>query len=768
MTTTNYLSGYAFAKKVGDQIHVFEPNAGVADNLPVVANGSDTPRTLKDRFADVVNVKDFGAVGDGVTDDTKAIQAALDRAGVVFFPEGVYAKSDALCIKSDTTVIGHGATIKNIVGTASRWMTNGRCLAPSDMTEYDSTHDIAIIGLTFAGNGSDPNGSVGIGYCKNLTISGCRFINTGHWHAIELMSVDGATISGCQFSGYYSVGGVDSSIGEAIQLDASYSSGSPGPLGSGNGLPCRRIVVEKCYFNGLPVGIGSHYAVSDGIIYDVYVRYCSFEDCKKGVSFKSVRGVTLDGNAFYNCTLPIEAAEITKEASADSTGALSNVALPCSSWKILNTRVKVFSSSSPVIKVGERVPTPSSEDSLLPFYDLEIDRLVVETEDTATEASANVLDINRVSNLAIRDVLINTGKGFSTHAMYLPGCTDVDISGCVFVLDDSRQQAITTLTGSTYFIPQAVSVHDNRVVSSKRGFNLSNCGYVSVVRNAVSASNIGINILAASSASICSNRVVSADCGINLGGGSADVTLADNSISAPTPYSGSTIWNEKHGVPFGDIALNSQNRRVSSVGANLKLSHIGDDGDHDVLTVFYDASTQNPKVYPEGDGVALLGGASRRWSQIYAATDAINTSDARVKAAVANPDEALMRAWGKVNFRVFQFKDAVEKKGAGARLHVGVIAQQVIEAFASEGLDATRYGLLCYDKWDDEYEDVEVVDTPEVVAEDGAVTPAQTHIERRLVTPAGDRYGIRYGEALALECAYQRWRLDKIEAALKQ
>jgi hypothetical protein len=33
-------------------------------------------------------------------------------------------------------------------------------------------------------------------------------------------------------------------------------------------------------------------------------------------------------------------------------------------------------------------------------------------------------------------------------------------------------------------------------------------------------------------------------------------------------------------------------------------------------------------------------------------------------------------------------------------------------------------------------------------------------------TPAGDRYGIRYEEALALECAYQRWRLAQIEARL--
>lgn len=89
-----------------------------ADDAEVTATGSTTVRTLANRFADVINVKDYGAVGDGVTDDTAAIQAAFDYAitknqATVFFPAGKYLCNSRISVSSGTSlsILGNDATI---------------------------------------------------------------------------------------------------------------------------------------------------------------------------------------------------------------------------------------------------------------------------------------------------------------------------------------------------------------------------------------------------------------------------------------------------------------------------------------------------------------------------------------------------------------------------------------------------------------------------------------------------------------------------------
>jgi hypothetical protein len=98
---------------------------------PITATGSTTARTLENRFADVVNVKDFGAVGNGVADDTAAIQAAINSVattgGDIFLPSGNYkTTSELLVANGDTCISGENVLSTRITRHAPR---NQRSLA---------------------------------------------------------------------------------------------------------------------------------------------------------------------------------------------------------------------------------------------------------------------------------------------------------------------------------------------------------------------------------------------------------------------------------------------------------------------------------------------------------------------------------------------------------------------------------------------------------------------------------------------------------------
>jgi hypothetical protein len=101
----------------------FPQGLGNISNSTAIATGSTTARSLANRFADVVNVKDFGAVGDGIADDRDNIQAAIDAVGTsgsVYLPAGIYKINEAIFIKrSNISIIGDGVGVTEIVMGAS-------------------------------------------------------------------------------------------------------------------------------------------------------------------------------------------------------------------------------------------------------------------------------------------------------------------------------------------------------------------------------------------------------------------------------------------------------------------------------------------------------------------------------------------------------------------------------------------------------------------------------------------------------------------------
>ncbi len=67
-----------------------------------------TTRTSGDKFNDLVSVRDFGAVGDGLADDTLALQRALSAHDTVFVPNGIYLITGTVTLGERQSLIGAG------------------------------------------------------------------------------------------------------------------------------------------------------------------------------------------------------------------------------------------------------------------------------------------------------------------------------------------------------------------------------------------------------------------------------------------------------------------------------------------------------------------------------------------------------------------------------------------------------------------------------------------------------------------------------------
>jgi hypothetical protein len=132
----------------------------------------------------VVSVKDFGAVGDGATDDTAAIQAALTAAGAaggatVYLPGGTYKLTGPLYVSSNTWLCGAGPATTLYTTSLPYSASNGG----HRLIHLETVTDVTISDLIM--DAGDMTGFLG-GMraiwgkaCSNVVIERCKFITPG-------------------------------------------------------------------------------------------------------------------------------------------------------------------------------------------------------------------------------------------------------------------------------------------------------------------------------------------------------------------------------------------------------------------------------------------------------------------------------------------------------------------------------------------------------------------------------------------------------------
>ena len=239
---------------------------------------------------------------------------------------------------------------------------------------------------------------------------------------------------------------------------------------------------------------------------------------------------------------------------------------------------------------------------------------------------------------------------------------------------------------------------------------------------------------------------------------------------------GEILGFRKNGAPVGSIGVGGSSTYFGRGSTGLGFAPFSETNS----SIFPYTTTTNTVR----DNAIDLGYASARFDDIYATNGIIQTSDLNEKEAIASltPAEMFVAARLSYSFKNFKWKDAVAEKGLeAARMHSGIIAQDVQDAFAAEGLDASDYAMFISGTWWETQTDVPAVEAfAEAVDEEGNVVTEAVEAKEAYTrtdtyhtleeAPEGaterTRLGIRYPELLAFVAAYNDQRFLTIEARL--
>jgi hypothetical protein len=173
-------------------------------------------------------------------------------------------------------------------------------------------------------------------------------------------------------------------------------------------------------------------------------------------------------------------------------------------------------------------------------------------------------------------------------------------------------------------------------------------------------------------------------------------TTAPSSLLTISGVEGSMIQLQESGTNRGAIGIKSNEIFIADAVGGLRMSG---SGTNNVIPCSSDGVGT--------DDVTDLGASSNQFDDIYY-SGAINGSDRNIKQDIEELSEAELRVATacKGLIRKYRFIKRVEEKGDNARIHVGIIAQDLRDAFTAEGLDAGRYSMFVSNTWWETNEEV--------------------------------------------------------------
>lgn len=388
-----------------------------------------------------LNVKDYGAVGDGVNDDRQAIQDTIDAAakglggGKVYFPEGTYLVKEIVFLRSHTHLEVHEkATILNGINIKNHpsivFMT-GLFTDDGDQVEWEPTEDISYSGGTIDMNGAlneertkaknlpliNSSGAFAIGNSKNVTISNVTFKDSYQGHAIQIAGSKNVLVDNSRFLGQalpktMKDGQIISK--ESIQIEPLTRKGFPYALND-NGQKSENVTIQNSYFGKseksgeLVTAIGTHYqtATTENPS-NIKILNNHFDNMMyAGVRFTGFTDILIKGNRFDKKTKEESVHYRENGAALVNAYSYKNVKDILDLNKHVTITGNVFNiadSNTKAIRVAK-----DSADYLGKVTDITVTKNIIRNNSKNTE-QPNIEMLRVSDNLVVSDNIISGGK----------------------------------------------------------------------------------------------------------------------------------------------------------------------------------------------------------------------------------------------------------------------------------------------------------------------------------------------------------------------